>query len=75
MRGILTLISSIKDKVFDTPMEISFADMPKIGKGFVFGNVNHGICTTSDVLSIAIDSEKPDYVLKTENSYYKLEVK
>lgn len=72
MEGILTLVSSRFASAFETPMRVTFGDLPRVGQSFTFEAPSYGPCHTSYVK--AIDSETGALLLTTRNSLYKLEL-
>lgn len=75
MKGVLVLIESKNPSVFDPRYNvIDFTVKPRIGEPFLFTSKKYGFCNTSDVKSVAIDSENGDLLIQTRNSLYKLEI-
>lgn len=74
MNGVLTLVSSNKPPVIDSPLEVSFTVSPRVGDPFLFAAKNGEYGNTSTVKVAAIDSETGDFLLTTRNSIYKLAI-
>lgn len=75
MTGVMQLVESTRPPVFGTKyFVVDFIVKPRVGDPFLFVHRLLGPCNTSDVLSVAVDSENGRYLIQTRNSIYTLEI-
>lgn len=74
MIATFKLVQSKRYPVFQTPVDVAFVNRPKEGESFIFAHPTQGMCHTSTVQSISVDSENGDLLLHTLNSIYHLQM-